>query len=124
MKLRIRGNSIRLRLTKPEVDLFKLHGLVEDSINFGNTKLTYQLKVTDNSKDLTATYNQQVITVYMPEDMRKDWTTTEWVGYDAMQQINETESLKILVEKDFKCLDGTTEDQTDMYENPLSSNHP
>ena len=40
------------------------------------------------------------------------------VGFNATKQVSDAESLYILVEKDFKCLDEATEDQQDNYENP------
>ncbi|MFN4082970.1 MAG: DUF7009 family protein [Bacteroidia bacterium] len=123
MKIRIKGNSVRLRLTKPEVDTFKQTGVVAKAINFGSTQMHYKLQVTNSNEQLTADYNNNTITVYMPENLRHDWTTTEWVGYDANMPLPNGESLFILVEKDFKCLDDTTEDQSDMYENPLAHLH-
>jgi len=33
-------------------------------------------------------------------------------------KINDDQSLYLLIEKDFKCLDETTEDQSDNFENP------
>ena len=46
MKLRIRGNSIRLRLSQQDVKVFGEKGRVEDSIQFGASaggQLTYVL---------------------------------------------------------------------------------
>jgi hypothetical protein len=59
----------------------------------------------------------------MPEELATEWTTTEWVGYDNHMPLPNGESLFLMVEKDFKCLDGTTEDQSDMYDNPLAHLH-
>lgn len=119
MKIRIKDNSVRLRLTKSEVDAFKENGKVFASTNFGSTQLHYSLQVYDKAK-LSATFENNTITVYMPFEMQQDWVNTNWVGYDERMPLNENDSLFILVEKDFKCLDGTTEDQSDMYENPLA----
>lgn len=122
MKIRIKDNSVRLRLTKSEVDAFKLNGQVSAQINFGSTQLTYSLQVY-NEPNLTAAFKENKITVFMPKSMQQDWVNTNWVGYDAHMPLNNNQTLFILVEKDFKCLDGTTEDQSDMYENPLADKH-
>ena len=41
MKLRIKGNSIRFRLTKPEVDYFEKENYLEEKTHFGNTEFVY-----------------------------------------------------------------------------------
>ena len=41
MKIRIKGNSIRLRLTKTEVDNFAANGFVEEKTEFGNNYFLY-----------------------------------------------------------------------------------
>jgi len=40
------------------------------------------------------------------------------VGFNAKMPVAENGSLYLLLEKDFVCLDETTEDQNDNYENP------
>ncbi|MBS1494852.1 MAG: hypothetical protein JST55_15165 [Bacteroidetes bacterium] len=52
--------------------------------------------------------------VFIPSDFVKDWNTNDTVGYNTEPDV----SLQIIVEKDFKCLDETTEDQSDNFENP------
>ncbi len=45
MKLRIRGNSVRLRLTRGEVEDFDREGRVEDAAQFGpGARLAYALE--------------------------------------------------------------------------------
>lgn len=44
MKIRIKGNSIRYRLTKTEVETFCKTGSYKETTNFGNSVFTYQLK--------------------------------------------------------------------------------
>lgn len=67
---------------------------------------------------LSATYKNDRMTVYVPEQLLSDWPTNNVVGFDANMQLSETETLYLLLEKDFKCLDNVTEDQSDNFENP------
>src|SRR6185436_16444744 len=119
MKIRIKGNSLRFRLTRPEVDFFGKEGYLEEKINFGGTTLTYALENKAGIVGLSADFSDNKITMFIPEDWSKKWTTTEKVGYESEMEVGNGKKLFLLLEKDFKCLDNTTEDQSDNYENPL-----
>jgi hypothetical protein len=123
MKLRIKGNSVRLRVTKSEIDQFGNGESITETTNFGSTKLTYILKQS-NSEHINARFESDTIIVEMPKQLATQWTNSERVGYETNMPLNDGSSLFILLEKDFKCLDGTHEDQSDMYENPLADQHP
>ncbi len=118
MKLRIKGNSLRLRLSKTEIEKLAVADYLEERTPFGNNSFRYALQITDAANELTADFDGSKITVFIPEILVKDWAVNNVVGFNATQQVNDTESLYILVEKDFKCLDEATEDQQDNYENP------
>jgi hypothetical protein len=120
MKIRIKGNSLRFRLTKPEVGFFGNEGYLEEKISFGKAVLTYALKSKSGIKELSAEFSDNKITMFIPEHLAKEWTSTEKVGYDGEMEIGEGKKLFLLLEKDFKCLDNITEDQSDNYENPLA----
>jgi hypothetical protein len=59
----------------------------------------------------------------MPEHDATNWVQTERVGYENNITLRGGEKLYLLIEKDFKCLDNTNEDQSDMYDNPLAEFH-
>jgi hypothetical protein len=120
MKIRIKGNSLRYRLTKPEVERFAETGLVEERINFGSAALSYALCSTDAS-EMSATFRDNRITLYLPAGLIHEWVHTDKVGFDyQVPPIGTEESLYLLVEKDYTCLDKVEEDQSDHYPNPLS----
>jgi uncharacterized protein DUF7009 len=121
MKIRIKGNSLRIRLTRPEVDFFGTGGYLEEKTNFGKTALTYALKSKTGITELSADFSDNKITMFIPEQFAKKWITTEKVGYENEMEIGDGKKLFLLLEKDFKCLDNTTEDQSDNYENPLAT---
>ena len=64
MKLRLQGNSVRLRLTRSEVERLRETGLVEESIEFGSGELlVYRLQSRREPGPVEATFRQGVITV-------------------------------------------------------------
>jgi hypothetical protein len=123
MKIRIKGNSIRLRLTKSDVDRFDKEGKVEETTDLGTVAFGYVLQRSSEVDQLTAAFNDGRITMYMPEVWAQEWTTTDRVGFDSHVPLgNGVEGgLYLLLEKDFKCLDETVEDQSDNYDNPLAN---
>lgn len=120
MKIRIKGNSIRLRLTKSEVERLAAVGHIEEQTKFAANSLVYILRAVENN-ELTADFSGNTITVSAPKAFLQSWPGNAVVGLDAKMQLPGTDSLYILIEKDFVCLDATTEDQSDNYENPNKS---
>jgi len=115
MKIRIKGNSLRYRLTKRDVELFTQNGYIEETIDFGNQALIYALQQ-NKLNNLSAIFENNKITLFMPQEMAKEWTSTNRVGFE-----NTNNSIYLLVEKDFQCLDNVAEDQSDNYPNPLAA---
>ncbi|WNJ17251.1 DUF7009 family protein [Pontibacter sp. G13] len=122
MKLRIKGNSLRLRLSRPEIDEFAANGRVEARITFSAmASLVYALEQDPSTQHVFATMGNQRITVYVPQAIGEAWAQTEQVGFTGNMQVTESETLSILVEKDFQCLHRDTEDERDLYPNPNQS---
>lgn len=114
MKLRIRGNSVRLRLTKSEVSEFSAKGKVENKTDFGNSVFIYALKSSEKAEKLEAKFKNGKIEIIVPQAEAKDWAETEKIGISA-----ETQNLKILIEKDFVCLTQREgEDESDNFPHP------
>lgn len=121
MKLRIKGNSLRIRLNKSEVNEFVSMGYLEEHISFGNNKLIYALQSSNELKEMVATFEFNKISVIVPAILLVNWPENATVGFKATMPLTETDSLYLLLEKDFVCLDETIEDQSDNYENPNKS---
>ena len=121
MKLRIKSNSIRIRLTKTEVSTLASAGYLEDQTLFANNKLVYALQKVDTGNELSAAFEGNKITMLVPSVLIKDWPENDVVGFEARMSVAENQSLYLLLEKDFVCLDETTEDQSDNYENPAKT---
>jgi len=122
MKLRILGNSIRLRLTQSEVAAFGEHGRVVAHTRFKPGEyLTYVLEASDRVDHLAALYEDESITVRVPTAWVSGWVDTNKVGLEGEQRIEGDEVLSILIEKDFKCLHGPEDRiEADAFPNPMA----
>lgn len=120
MKIRIKGNSIRYRLTKTEVETFSKTGSYKETTDFGNTVFTYVLKAKKGIDVLEAAFNKNTITLYLAEEERSGWATSDRIGFSDTMDLPNGKQLSLLLEKDFVCLDETIEDQSDNYPNPNS----
>lgn len=118
MKLRIKGNSLRIRLTRTEVEKFTDTGYLEEQTSFGARKFIYAVQRSNEQQEMTASFDQNGICLFVPAKLVAGWAQNDIVGFNANMPLPETDSLYLLLEKDFICLDETTEDQSDNYENP------
>lgn len=122
MKIRIKGNSIRLRLTKSEVDTLAATGMIEEKTEFDDNSFRYKLQTKKGIATLDAIIDNNTITVLMPEKVAIQWPDNTIVSHPHTKELKNGKSLLLLVEKDFKCIDAPPhEDQSDNYENPLLS---
>lgn len=122
MKIRIKGNTLRLRLSQSEVQEIRTSGRTSDSINFGDRKLIYTLQIVDQA-EVSADYDGDFIMVNVPPIVAKEWSGSDEVGFEHRQQLPDGEDLYILVEKDFQCLNPRRgEDESDLFDNPVSGN--
>ena len=118
MKIRIKGNSIRLRLTKTDVANLKEKGMVSEKTVFdGDTIFHYSLTVDAKSKEINAKFSNQTIEIFLPENEAKILTDSGQITIENSQYNGVKDQLFLLIEKDLQCLDTTSEDQSDMYEN-------
>ena len=118
MKIRISGNSVRLRLSQAEVLHFVSYNLVSDECHFGNEKLTYQIAQYSGNR-IIALLEVQTISVQVPENIAANWDTDARVGFEARM----ANGLFILIEKDFQCLKPRpNEDESDLFPNPQAEN--
>lgn len=121
MKLRIRDNSIRLRLSQTEVKEIAEGRLVQSTVQFARgARLHYVLEPALGIATLEARYEDHRITVLVPTAMAKHWANSDEVSLKADVPI-EGDELFILVEKDFQCLKPRVhekEDESDLFINP------
>jgi hypothetical protein len=113
MKLRIKGNSIRFRLTRSEVDRLAVEFKISEKVEFGDQPLLYCVRCSDEH-ELTASFKDHTVILDLPKMMVQELVSTDRVGFKG-----QSGAISLLVEKDFTCLDNVEEDQSDNYPNPL-----
>jgi hypothetical protein len=119
MKLRLRHNSIRLRLTQSEVREFAENGSVEDGLEFGaNTKFRYRLERSPEADSITANFKDGRITITVPENEGMSWAGSDQVGLRSLPGSDGVGILSILIEKDFACLEPRGSEDDDAFPNP------
>jgi hypothetical protein len=120
MKLRIHGNSLRLRLSQPEVAQFSKTGFVEDRAQFApGVSFTYTIETSSTLAAAEASYQDHWLRVQVPAAVANKWYTTDEVSISAEQPVEPGTTLSILIEKDFQCLHGGEERDPHAYPNPL-----
>ena len=121
MKLRIKGNSLRLRLTRSEVVKLLDIGHIEETIHFGpdeQSRLTYCLRVEPDLTCATLRYQRPEVVVVLPTKEATTWAQDNQVGMYATVDVGPRGTLDLIVEKDFACLDGSDTDNLDTFPNP------
>jgi hypothetical protein len=115
MKLRIRENSVRLRLTQSEVAKFAEKGLVGNKTEFGNGQtFFYSLSSSNSLQNPNAKFENGRIEISVPKFLADNWTQTEEVSISGNDR-----GIKIIVEKDFVCLNVREgEDESDAFPHP------
>lgn len=121
MKLRLRNNSIRFRLTQGEVARLAETGSVEESLSFdGGQTFTYALASSVSDAPINARFDGQRVEVTVPVSTVRLWASTDQVGMDAVQPTGDGGQLRILIEKDFRCLEPRTGgEDDDTFPHPL-----
>ena len=120
MKLRLLDNSIRMRLTRPEVDTALKNGLVKGQVTFaGRHSFSYVLESSPATVKAEAQFANNKLTVTVPESDIREWASSDQVTISAEQELDDGTKLKITVEKDFACLAPREgEDESDMFPHP------
>jgi hypothetical protein len=123
MKLRIRGDSIRIRVSQLELREIAERGRVRETIHFADgVGLTYALESDAAARALRASYAADVISIVLPAATVRWWADSNQVSIEGEQALDSGETLRILVEKDFACLQPRPgEDDADMFPNPDAS---
>ena len=123
MKLRIKGNSLRLRVTRSELATLIDTGRIEETIYFGSSeasRLTYALEHEPKLTGATVRYQPCQVAVVLPEREATAWAESGLVGIYATVDLGPVGGLDLIVEKDFACLDLSDADNLDTFPNPVA----
>lgn len=122
MKLRIRGNSLRFRLSQREVLGLLAGDTVSETVHFSSSGphlLTYSVQASEQAAQVTARFENGEIFVKIPMRLVDPWGNSDQVGIESTQPIGDGNNLRITIEKDFRCLlPRSEEDESDNFPNP------
>lgn len=122
MKIRMKENSLRLRVARSEIVRLLKDGLIRETIRFAaspEASFTWTLETgTPENAATTVRYTPgHVAVVVAPAEMQL-WQQEDQVGIYTRMDASGKEPLEVIVEKDFACLDGSDSDNTDTFANP------
>jgi Family of unknown function (DUF7009) len=108
MKLRIRSNSVRVRLDRKDLAKLLERGRVIDVRRFGpgsDHTFTYAVVVSAAPHDHPhAHYSTGFLVVTIDRGDAESWSAGSQVGFDHEQTV-ESGTVRVILEKDFACLD-------------------
>lgn len=100
MKLRIRGDSVRLRLTQPETEQLGNGEAVSQTTSFAGGGVLRTTLAPTGDNQMSARFDDGELNVSAPRTALRDWATSDQVTLNCDQH----NPPQILVEKDFACL--------------------
>ncbi len=104
MKLRICGDSIRLRLKISEVERIAASESVVERMHLPDSMLTYSLEVSEDG-GFAVTFNDRSLVITLPKADVEKWARTDEISLLSELPLANAGSLSLLVEKDFTCLE-------------------
>ncbi|MCB0713735.1 MAG: hypothetical protein KDD67_15520 [Ignavibacteriae bacterium] len=107
MKLRIRSNTLRIRLAQDEVQRLAENGSLRDELRFGlgeGMLFSYGIELTASQSSFGIHYELGNITLLMPASLGSGWYDSAEVGFSAEVEVGGGETISLLIEKDFVCL--------------------
>jgi hypothetical protein len=101
VKLRIHGNSLRLRLNGSEIEQLRNTGLCSHTLQFGSgSRLTYTLETSSQLTEMDAQYRQDCIRILLPLHLAREWTESDRISLS----LNRTDGRpSLLIEKELPC---------------------
>jgi hypothetical protein len=115
MKLRIKGNSVRMRLTQSEAAQLRETGVVSETVDFaGGGQFVYAIDTSADDDMIKITFENCFLRITVPGQLADEWVMSEQVGLESNATVP-----AVLIEKDFACLtDRPNEDESDMFPHP------
>jgi hypothetical protein len=115
IKLRLKGNSIRARLDRRDLDGLIDRGRVDDAVRFGPGPLlafSYAVEVGAGPRNRpTASYVAGRLSIAIDRDDAEAWRDGDRVGFEHEQFVGGG-AVRVLLEKDFACIDRPARSRT------------
>lgn len=114
MKLRLRSNTVRLRLVRSEVERLAAGETIRETLP---TPLPFHYQVQPGDvPEMTADFAASTLSVIVPASWSAGWAASDQVGRQAT-----VNGIDILIEKDWACTTPRPEESNDgTYPNPTA----
>lgn len=126
MKLRIKGNSIRVRLDRKDLEQLVDCGRIENIVRFGpdpQAAFSYSVELGSTQQYRpTVAYQAGRLVLVIDRHDAVAWSSSELLGFDHDQRV-EGGVVRVLLEKDLACIDrpaGEEPDDAWAFPNPAS----
>src|SRR5580693_676681 len=124
MKLRLKGNSIRVRLDRRDIERLFDEGHIDDAVQFGpGLAFSYVVRAAPAPRERPrVSYTDGRLTIQIDPVDVEERLSGDRVGFDHLQDV-EGGVVRVLVEKDFACIDrplGEEADDAYAFPNPSS----
>src|SRR5690242_3642190 len=120
MKIRLYGNSVRVRLSRSEVDRLADGQTVEQRTDLHPQPLRFRIQPIeqlDLEAGILVRFADGEMHITLPLDAIRRWRDGDDPGVEST-----TGRVNLLIEKDFRCLHDNSQDQADCFPNPLAAN--
>ena len=124
MKLRIKGDSLRLRISRSEMERLVAVGRIEETVHFtavAGESFTYALEHAAEALGVSVRYEPGSVAVIVPTESVLRWTDESQVGIYESVALDSKRNLDLILEKDFACSDGSDADNVDTFTNPAEA---
>lgn len=120
MKLRLKDNSVRLRLQRSEVARLQAEKTISAATLFpAGRALHYAIRIDPSVATVDVRFANDRIELLLPVARANEWFAPEKVTLAAELNLENGEKLAVLVEKDFKCLHTKAmDDENDSFDHP------
>jgi hypothetical protein len=112
MKLQLNGNSLRIGVSRPELERFLAGGPLEETAcidQLSSTALKCALKTALQFPPVKVQYGLRGLTIVLSQEQAKLWSKDGVVGIYSTLNMGLAQPFEIIVEKDFGCIDQVLE---------------
>ena len=107
MKVRFKGNSIRLQVSSSEFARIRAGARIEETVHFAEppeAMLIYVLEAARQAPPVKVRYDDRQVTVIVSEDQARNWGNGAQHGVHTTLDLGVAGSVEVIVEKDFAGL--------------------
>lgn len=116
MKLRLKGNTVRLRLDRRDIERLVETGRVEDVLRFGpdvRRQFAYAVEIGAAPPGHPCVdYAEGRLVVRITRGDAEAWAGSDRVGFEG-EQPTDAGTVRVLLEKDFACIDRPPGEEAD-----------